>query len=51
MKRTVAFIVMLLCAHVVYGQESVWFQGSFEEAKAQAQKEDKLILIDFFSDG
>ena len=51
MKRAIAFIVILLCAQVVFGQESVWFQGSFDDAKAQAQKEDKLILIDFFSDG
>jgi hypothetical protein len=28
-----------------------WFTGNFEAAKAQAQQENKQILIDFYSDG
>ncbi len=34
----------------VQAQESVWFKGSFEQALDKAKKEQKLILIDFFSD-
>ena len=28
-----------------------WFQGSLDDAVAKAKSEDKLVLIDFFSDG
>ena len=28
-----------------------WFNGSLDDAVAKAKSEDKLVLIDFFSDG
>ena len=34
-----------------FGVAQNWFQGSLDDAVAKAKSEDKLVLIDFFSDG
>jgi hypothetical protein len=34
-----------------FGIAQNWFQGSLDDAVAKAKSEDKLVLIDFFSDG
>ena len=49
MKILAVLTIILLLA--VMAQSAVWFQGSFDAAKAQAQLENKLILVDFYSDG
>jgi hypothetical protein len=51
MKKTLAFLLVLLIASAAFGQSSVWFNGTFDEAKKEAQKEGKPILIDFWQDG
>jgi len=50
MKKCVVFFLVFLYAGLSFAQEPVWFGGPFQDAKAQAQREGKLILIDFFSD-
>ncbi len=51
MKRALVVLLTLLFASVAYGQESIWFDGTFDEAKVKAKNEGKLILIDFFAYG
>ncbi len=51
MKKAAAFILTLLFATSAFAQNSVWFEGSFEDAKMKAKSEGKLIIIDFYSDG
>ncbi len=34
-----------------FAQNTIWFNGTFEEAKIEAEKNGKLILIDFYKDG
>jgi hypothetical protein len=43
--------ILLLFAGTALMAQSVWFEGSFDEARAKAAEEDKMILIDFYSDG
>ena len=51
MKKTVTIAAILLIAALAFGNGTEWFKGSFEQAKATAQREGKLLLIDFYSDG
>lgn len=41
-------VLLILCTTCIYAQEVAPFKGSFEACKAQAQKENKLILIDLY---
>lgn len=46
------FVLSLLLIFLSsFGVAQNWFQGSLDDAVAKAKSEDKLILIDFFSDG
>ncbi|MBC8278243.1 MAG: hypothetical protein H8E46_08430 [FCB group bacterium] len=49
MKKTLAFAVILLILGCSSTQESVYFSGSFDEAKALAEKQDKPVVINFYS--
>ncbi len=52
MKRTFAFAGLLLLASFAAAQTVPAFMtGPFDEALAQAKKQNKPVLIDFFSDG
>jgi hypothetical protein len=51
MKRTAVIAGLLLLASIATAQTAKVLSGPFEEALAQAKKENKLILIDFFSSG
>lgn len=51
MKKAFSLILLLLFASVLYADTAIWFSGTFDEAKAAAAGSDKLLLIDFFSDG
>jgi len=51
MKKTAAVFLMLLFSASAFAQESVWFQGAFDTAKAAAQKDSKPILVFYYSDG
>lgn len=51
MKKVVTFLFILLFATSVFAQKSIWFDGTFDEAKEKAQKEGKLILVDYFLNG
>jgi len=52
MKKTAAFAGLLLLASFVAAQTVPTFlTGSLDEALAQAKKQNKLVLIDFFSSG
>jgi hypothetical protein len=51
MKKYAAIAGLLLVASFAAAQTATVLTGPFEEALAQAQKQNKLILIDFFSSG
>ncbi len=51
MKKVLFFMLVLLFAVPAIAQESVWFNGSFEEAQKAAERDNKLIVVDFYSDG
>jgi hypothetical protein len=50
MKKAAVVLMVLILAASVFAQESVWFEGTFDSAKARAEEGNKLILIDFSSD-
>ena len=51
MKRLL--VVLFVCFFTVsaFAAETEWFKGSFEAAKAEAAKQDKLVLMLFYSSG
>jgi hypothetical protein len=51
MKKLTAMAGLLLVASFAAAQTATVLSGPFDEALAKAQKENKLILIDFFSSG
>jgi len=51
MKKLSAFAGLLLVASFASAQTATYFQGSLDGAFAQAKKEGKLVLIDFFQKG
>jgi Ca2+/H+ antiporter len=51
MKKLTAIAGLLLIATFVSAQTAKILSGPFDEALAQAKKENKLILLDFFSSG
>lgn len=50
MKKTIVFLLVLLFASSAFSQTN-WFKGTFDEAKAKAENEEKLLLVNFFSSG
>lgn len=46
MKKLIVILLLLLCA-ISSSAQTKWFNGSFDEAKALAEKEGKLLLINF----
>ncbi len=51
MKKLAALAGLVLIASIGSAQTAKYLNGPFEEALAQANKENKLILVDFFSSG
>ena len=51
MKKFAAIVGLLLVASFAAAQMATVLSGPFEEALAKAQKENKLVLIDFYSSG
>lgn len=51
MKKITALAGLILIASIASAQTAKFMSGPFEDALAQAKKENKLILIDFFSSG
>jgi hypothetical protein len=51
MKKLTAIAGLLLVATFAAAQTATVLSGPFDEALAKAKKENKLILIDFFSSG
>jgi hypothetical protein len=51
MKKFTAIAGLLLIASLAAAQTATVLTGPFDEALAQAQKLNKLILIDFYSSG
>jgi len=51
MKKLTAIAGLLLVATFAAAQTATVLSGPFDEALAKAQKENKLVLIDFFSSG
>ena len=51
MKKLTAIAGLLLIASFDTAQTAKIMSGPFDEALAQAKKENKLILVDFFSSG
>jgi len=51
MKKFAAIAGLLLVASFAAAQTATVLQGPFDEALAKAKKENKLVLIDFYSSG
>jgi ABC-type uncharacterized transport system YnjBCD substrate-binding protein len=51
MKKLTAIAGLLLVASLAAAQTATVLTGPFDEALAKAKKENKLILIDFYSSG
>lgn len=51
MKKLTALAGLLLVVTLAAAQTATVLSGPFDEALAKAQKENKLVLIDFFSSG
>lgn len=49
MKRTILFSLVLLLASNTYSQTN-WFDGTYEEALAEAKKQNKYLFIDCYTD-
>ena len=47
MKKFTTIAVMLLFITTAFPQGVTWFKGDLDEAKVEAKKADKLILLDF----
>jgi hypothetical protein len=50
MRIVSCLILTFVLASFLYAAETVWFEGTFDEMKAEARKQGKLIVIDFSSD-
>jgi hypothetical protein len=51
MKKLIISIGLLLIVSLAAAQTAKFMSGPLDEALAQAKKENKLVLIDFFSSG
>ena len=51
MKKFTAIAGLLLVASFAAAQTATVLTGPFDEALAKAKKENKLVLIDFYSSG
>lgn len=51
MKKRTALSGVLLLASFAAAQSAAYFQGSLDGAVAQAKKEGKLVLVEFFQKG
>ncbi len=51
MKKRTALAGIVLIVSIASGQTAKYLSGPLEEALAQAKKENKLLLIEFFSSG
>jgi hypothetical protein len=51
MKKLAVLASFVLIASIASAQTAKFMSGPFEDALALAKKENKLILIDFFSSG
>ena len=51
MKKITVLAGLVLIVSIASAQSAKFMSGPFEEALAQAKKENKLILVDFFSSG
>ena len=51
MKKLTVFAGLLLLSSFAAAQSAAYFQGSLDGAIAQAKKQDKLVLVDFFQKG
>lgn len=51
MRKFLSLIFVFLFLTAAFANGTEWFKGSFDEAKAKAVKEGKLILIHFYADG
>lgn len=49
MRKAIAFSFLLVLVSASWAQN--WFNGTLDQAMAKAQKENKLVLVDFYSGG
>lgn len=49
MKKAIALLFLFVLVSASWAQN--WFNGTLEQAMAKAQKENKLVLVDFYSGG
>ena len=49
MKKFISLAVIILVVGIAFPQELEWFDGTFEEAKIEAKKEGKNIIVEFFT--
>src|ERR1017187_4212394 len=51
MKRILVVLSLLCSVFMAQGQGIIFFQGTFDEAKAEAKKQNKYIFIDCWENG
>jgi len=51
MKSALAVSVALLLAVTAFSAETIWFEGSFDDALQLAKSQNKLVLVDFSAHG
>ncbi len=51
MKKVLMLFLLLFFSASAFAQDTIWFNGTWEEAKMKAQDEDKFILIFYWEDG
>lgn len=49
MKKLISVTFIFLLTAIAFPQEIKWFGGTFEEAKIEARKTGKNIIIEFFT--
>ena len=51
MKQIITLVAILIFIPVTASAQDVWYKGDYNEALAEAEKTEKLVLVDFYSDG
>jgi len=51
MKKRIGFACLLVISLASAAAAQNWFLGTFDQAVAKAQTENKLVLVDFYSGG
>ncbi len=51
MRKYLVIFLLLFFVSSAFAQNTIWFNGTWDEAKTKAKNEDKFILIFYWEDG